>query len=162
VRDGKVYVLYRAEDDSGAMQIGGHTSRLGLAESADGITFVRRADPVFYAADDAQQAREWPGGVEDPRIVEAEDGSYVLTYTQWNRKSFSVGIATSTDLTHWQKHGQAFAAAAGGKYAELRYKSAGIVTRLDKDKARLIAAKINGRYWCTGVKARSIWQLRTT
>jgi len=79
--------------------------------------------------------------------VEADDGSYVLTYTQWNRKSFSVGIATSTDLTHWQKHGQTFAAAAGGKYAELRYKSAGIVTRLDKDKGRLIAAKINGRYW---------------
>jgi beta-1,2-mannosidase len=147
VRDGKVYVLYRAEDDSGAMEIGGHTSRLGLAESADGVTFVRRADPVLYPADDAQQAREWPGGVEDPRIVEADDGSYVLTYTQWNRKSFSVGIATSTDLTHWQKHGPAFAAAAGGKYAELRYKSAGIVTRLDKEKNRLIAAKINDRYW---------------
>jgi predicted GH43/DUF377 family glycosyl hydrolase len=147
VRNGKVYVLYRAEDDSGAMQIGGHTSRLGLAESADGLTFVRRAEPVLYPADDSQQAREWPGGVEDPRIVEADDGSYVLTYTQWNRKSFSVGIATSTDLTHWQKHGQTFAAAAGGKYAELRYKSAGIVTRLDKDKGRLIAAKINGRYW---------------
>jgi len=60
VRDGKVYVLYRAEDDSGAMQIGGHTSRLGLAESADGITFVRRAAPVLYPADDAPQAREWP------------------------------------------------------------------------------------------------------
>jgi predicted GH43/DUF377 family glycosyl hydrolase len=147
VRDGKVYVLYRAEDDSGAMEIGGHTSRLGIAESADGITFVRRGEPVLYPADDSQQAREWPGGVEDPRIVEAEDGSYVLTYTQWNRKSFSVGIATSTDLTHWQKHGPAFAAAAGGKFAELRYKSAGIVTRLDKEKGRLIAAKINGRYW---------------
>src|SRR5437879_3111922 len=31
VRDGKVYVLYRAEDDSGEMQIGAHVSRLGLA-----------------------------------------------------------------------------------------------------------------------------------
>ena len=29
VRHGKVYVLYRAEDNSGAMEIGGHTSRLG-------------------------------------------------------------------------------------------------------------------------------------
>jgi predicted GH43/DUF377 family glycosyl hydrolase len=145
VRDGKVYVLYRAEDDSGAMEIGGHTSRLGLADSKDGITFTRRSDPVFYPADDAQQSREWPGGVEDPRIVEAEDGTYVLTYTQWNRKTFSVGIATSSDLTHWTKHGTAFADAAGGKYADLKYKSAGIVTQLDK--GRLIAAKINGRYW---------------
>jgi beta-1,2-mannosidase len=46
VRDGKVYVVYRAEDDSGAMEIGGHTSRLGLAQSADGITIVRRAEQV--------------------------------------------------------------------------------------------------------------------
>jgi predicted GH43/DUF377 family glycosyl hydrolase len=145
VRDGKVYVLYRAEDDSGAMEIGGHTSRLGLAESTDGISFVRRADPVFYPAEDAQQSREWPGGVEDPRIVEAEDGSYVLTYTQWNRKTYSVGIATSPDLVHWTKGGPAFGSTAGGKYAELKYKSAGMVTRIDK--GRLIAAKINGRYW---------------
>ena len=145
VRDGKLYVLYRAEDDSGTMEIGGHTSRLGLAESTDGIFFVRRADPVFYPADDAQQSREWPGGVEDPRLVEAEDGSYVLSYTQWNRKTYSVGMATSPDLTHWTKHGPSFANAEGGKYAGLKYKSAGIVTHLDK--GRLIAAKINGQYW---------------
>ena len=145
VRDGKVYVLYRAEDDSGAMEIGGHTSRLGLAESKDGVTFTPRADPVFFPADDAQQSREWPGGVEDPRIVEAEDGTYVLTYTQWNHKTYSVGIATSPDLMHWTKHGTAFADAAGGKYTELKYKSAGIVTQLEK--GRLIAAKINGQYW---------------
>jgi predicted GH43/DUF377 family glycosyl hydrolase len=145
VRDGKVYVLYRAEDNSGEMVIGGHTSRLGLAESKDGISFLRRADPVFYPADDAQQSREWPGGVEDPRIVEAEDGTYVLTYTQWNRKIYSVGMATSPDLIHWTKQGTAFASAAGGKYAELKYKSAGIVTHLDR--GRLIAVKINGKYW---------------
>jgi predicted GH43/DUF377 family glycosyl hydrolase len=147
VRDGKIFVLYRAEDDSGTMEIGGHTSRLGLAESADGIHFKRRAAPVFYPAVDDQQAREWPGGVEDPRLVEREDGTYVLTYTQWNRTTFSVGIASSRDLTHWTKHGTAFSTAAGGKYAALKYKSAGIVTRIDPDKGRLIAAKINGRYW---------------
>ena len=145
VRHGKVYVLYRAEDNSGAMEIGGHTSRLGLAESKDGIHFKRRAAPVFYPAADGEQAREWPGGVEDPRIVESEDGTYVLTYTQWNRVTYSVGIATSRDLVHWDKHGPAFLPAAGGKYAQLKYKSAGIVTHLVKD--RLIAAKINGRYW---------------
>ncbi|HEY2858433.1 MAG TPA: GDSL-type esterase/lipase family protein [Terracidiphilus sp.] len=147
VRDRKVYVLYRAEDNSGEMQIGMHTSRLGLAESADGIHFTRRADPVFYPAEDDQKAREWPGGVEDPRIVELEDGTYVLTYTQWNRVTYSVGIATSTDLEHWTKHGPAFLTAANGKYANLMYKSAGIVTRLDVEKGRLIAAKIDGKYW---------------
>jgi predicted GH43/DUF377 family glycosyl hydrolase len=147
VREGKVYVLYRAEDDSGAMEIGGHTSRLGLAESEDGIHFTRHPDPVFFPADDAQQSREWPGGVEDPRLVESPDGVYVLTYTQWNRKTYSVGIATTSDLIHWTKHGPAFFTASNGKYAQLQYKSAGIVTRIDKAKARLIAAKIDGKYW---------------
>ena len=151
VREGKVFVLYRAEDDSGTlsgeMEIGSHTSRLGLAESEDGVHFTRRADPVFFPAKDSQKAREWPGGVEDPRIVESEDGNYVLTYTQWNRKDISVGIATSSDLVHWSKHGPAFLTAAGGKYSHLKYKSAGIVTRLDPDKGRLIAARIDGKYW---------------
>ena len=147
VREGKVYVLYRAEDNSGKMQIGMHTSRLGLAESEDGIHFTRQPEPVFYPGPDDQKAREWPGGVEDPRIVESEDGTYVLTYTQWNRKTYSVGIATSTDLTHWTKHGPAFLTAEDGKYAHLKYKSAGIVTRIDPGKNRLIAAKIDGKYW---------------
>ncbi len=71
VREGKIYVLYRAEDDSGSMGIGLHTSRLGLAESADGLHFTRRAAPVFFPAEDAQKNNEWEGGVEDPRITEA-------------------------------------------------------------------------------------------
>jgi predicted GH43/DUF377 family glycosyl hydrolase len=143
VRDGKIDVLYRAEDDSGTMQIGMHTSRLGLAESDDGIHFVRRGEPVFYPANDDQKAREWPGGVEDPRIVEGPQGTYVLTYTQWNRTTYSVGIATSKDLLHWTKHGPAFGGT--GRYATLMYKSAGIVTRVQDGK--LVAAKIRDLYW---------------
>ena len=89
-----------------------------MAESEDGIHFKRSAEPVFYPAEDDQKAREWPGGVEDPRIVEREDGTYVLTYTQWNRTTYSVGIASSRDLKHWTKHGPAFLTALGGKYAD--------------------------------------------
>lgn len=145
VRNGKVVLLYRAEDDRGAMEIGGHTSRLGLAESDDGIHFKRESKPVLYPADDDQKEREWDGGCEDPRIVEAEDGTYVVTYTQWNKKTYSIGVATSTDLHHWTKHGPIFAKAYAGKYAGLKYKSAGIVTKLSG--GRLIAAKIRGNYW---------------
>ncbi len=145
VRNGKVFVLYRAEDDTGPMQIGLHTSRLGLAQSDDGLHFTRLPEPVFYPASDAQQSREWPGGVEDPRIVEAEDGTYVITYTQWNRVTYSIGIATSRDLLHWTKYGPAFLGAHGGKYDHLQYKSGGIVTHLVGD--RLLAVKINGSYW---------------
>ena len=145
VRDGKIDVLYRAEDDTGAMGIGLHTSRLGLAVSTDGIHFTKEKSPVFFPADDAQKQREWPGGTEDPRIVESPDGSYVLTYTQWNRKIFRVGIATSRDLIHWTKYGPAFADVLSGKYANFGYKSAGIVTQLVGRK--LVAAKIHDKYW---------------
>ncbi len=145
VRDGRIVVLYRAEDASGAMVIGGHTSRLGLAQSTDGTHFRRLPEPVFFPSRDAEQSREWPGGVEDPRLVEAEDGTYVLTYTQWNRQTYTVGTATSHDLEHWTKYGPAFAAAAGGKYRSLAYKSAGILCRLVD--GRLIAARVHGKYW---------------
>jgi beta-1,2-mannosidase len=143
VRDGKIYVLYRAEDDSGTMEIGMHTSRLGLAVSEDGQHFTREDTPVFYPAKDSEQAREWPGGTEDPRIVESPDGGYVITYTQWNRETYRVGIATSPDLHTWTKHGPAFGM---GKYGGLKYKSAGIVTEC-VTKGRCIAAKIDGHYW---------------
>jgi predicted GH43/DUF377 family glycosyl hydrolase len=105
VRNGKIYVLYRAEDDTGEMGIGLHTSRLGLAESGDGIHFTRRPEPVLYPDNDSEKEREWPGGCEDPRIVESANGTYVLTYTQWNRKKTDAAIATSKDLIHWTKHG---------------------------------------------------------
>jgi beta-1,2-mannosidase len=142
VRLGKVYVFFRAEDDSGTMVIGMHTSRLGLASSEDGIHFTTEPAPVFYPDVDSQRDREWPGGVEDPRLVEREDGTYVLAYTQWNRRATDIGIATSTDLIHWAKQGPAL---VGKKYQHFDYKSASIVTRLMN--GRLIAAKIQGKYW---------------
>ncbi len=147
VRGGKVYVLYRAEDDSGSNIIGGHTSRLGLASSADGLHFTREPQPVLSPAKDKEEDRESPGGVEDPRIVEAPNGTYVLTYTQWSRARgvYSVGIATSPDLRHWTKQGPAFRGSLDGRYDEYKYKSAAIVT--ERSKGRVVAAKINGKYW---------------
>lgn len=145
VKDGKVFLLYRAEDASGERQIGGHTSRLGLAESADGLQFTRRATPVLYPDTDAQRQNEWPGGVEDPRLVQTEDGSYVLTYTQWNRDIPRLAVATSRDLVSWTKHGPAFARAANGKYLRVESKSGAILSRIEGD--RIIATRVNGKYW---------------
>jgi predicted GH43/DUF377 family glycosyl hydrolase len=148
VREGKIYLLYRAEDDSG-LGLGRHCSRLGLAVSEDGLSFARRSTPVFYPADDEQREQEWPGGVEDPRLVETEDGTYVMTYTQYNRDRTRLGIATSKDLVSWQKHGFAFDDAAfeqinfdGGKFPG--NKAGAIITRREGD--RLIATKVNGKY----------------
>ena len=145
VRDGKVALLYRAEDDTGKQAIGQHTSRLGMALSTDGIHFAAQPEPVFYPANDGQRSREFPGGAEDPRLVQTDGGTYVLTYTQWNRKQYTVGIATSKDLLHWTKYGPAFQDAADGKYRGLSYKSAGILTQLVD--GRLVATRLHGRYW---------------
>jgi predicted GH43/DUF377 family glycosyl hydrolase len=145
VSNGKIVVFYRAEDDSGKMEIGGHTSRLGMAVSTDGVHFDRQPEPAFYPSRDDQIARESPGGVEDPRLVQSPDGRYILTYTQWSRDTqvFTIGVATSSDLQHWTKFGPIFG--TSGKYAHLKYKSSGIVTQVQGD--RLLAAKIHGRYW---------------
>ncbi len=145
VKDGRMFVLYRAEDASGERKIGGQTSRIGLAESLDGLHFARRSTPVLYPDTDAQRPYEWPGGVEDPRIVEAEDGSYVLTYTQWNRRIPRLAVATSRDLVHWTKHGPAFATAHDGKYLDLESKSGAIVARVEGN--RVIATKVRDTYW---------------
>jgi len=139
VKDGKVYVLYRAEDDSGA-GIGQFTSRLGLAVSEDGIHFKKMPEPVLFPAEDDQKKNEWKGGCEDPRLVETEDGTYVLLYTEFKcgnggGAKTKLGMATSKDLLHWTKLGP-----VGGPS-----KSASLVCKVVGD--RLIAAKINGRYW---------------
>ena len=145
VRNGKVYMLYRAEDATGVSQIGGHTSRLGLAESSDGLHFTRRPTPVLQPDRDAQARYEWTGGVEDPRVVETDDGRYVLTYTQWNGDVPRLAVATSTDLVTWSKHGPAFALAGDGKFLRSESKSGSILCRVAGE--HLIATKINGKYW---------------
>ncbi|HMC55827.1 MAG TPA: glycoside hydrolase family 130 protein [Gemmatimonadaceae bacterium] len=145
VRNGKVYLLYRSEDASGAAEIGGHTSRLGLAESSDGLRFTRRAAPVLYPDHDDQSNNEWPGGVEDPRIVEREDGTYVLTYTQWNRQVPRLAVATSRDLVTWTKHGPAFEHSQDGKYMSVESKSGAILSRVVGD--HIVATRVNGTYW---------------
>ena len=102
--------------------------------------------PVLFPDKDAQARYEWTGGVEDPRIVETDDGTYVLTYTQWNRDVPRLAVATSRDLVHWTKHGPAFATAESGKYLQTsRRKSGAILTRVVGD--RLVATKVNGKYW---------------
>lgn len=143
VYNGKIAVLYRAEDHSG-QGIGQRTSRLGYAESQDGIHFVREKKPVFYPKDDKQKDLEWPGGCEDPRIAVTEDGIYVMLYTQWNQKLPRLAVATSRDLHTWEKHGPVFAKAYGGRFYNTFSKSASLVTSLKDGK--MVITKVNGKY----------------
>ena len=140
----KIYVLYRAEDRSG-VGIGMRTSRLGLAESTDGITMKRRPAPVMFPGNDSQKEFEWPGGCEDPRIVETVKGNYVLLYTSWNRDVARLSVATSSDLLHWKKQGPAFLKAYDGKFLNHWSKSGSVVTK--QINGKFIATKINGKYW---------------
>ena len=143
VYNGRVALLYRAEDHSGG-GIGTRTSRLGLALSGDGVHFEKNSEPCFYPDVDSQYDAEWPGGCEDPRVVKTEEGLYVMTYTQWNRKVPRLAVATTRDFKTWEKHGLAFGKCHDGRFAEAFSKSASIVTRFTEDG--LVAAKVNGKY----------------
>jgi predicted GH43/DUF377 family glycosyl hydrolase len=139
VRDGKIHLLLRAEDTVGRYS---GTSRIGLATSTDGISFDVEPAPVIYPADDAWQAWEWPGGCEDPRVVESPDGGFVCLYTAFDGKVGTLFVATSSDLRAWTKHGPAF---AGTPYAMRSSKSGAIVTEVVD--GRVLAARVDGRFW---------------
>lgn len=139
VRNGKVYMVYRAEDKIGKYA---GTSRLGLAISDDGLHFKKQPQPIFYPSNDTQKKYEWEGGCEDPRIVESQDGRYIMTYTSYDGKIARLLLATSTDLLHWQKHGLVL---GEGKHKNTWSKSGAIVA--ERKGSKIVAKKINELYW---------------
>jgi predicted GH43/DUF377 family glycosyl hydrolase len=142
VRNDTVFMLYRAED-----MVGKHagTSRIGLAWSTDGLHFTRHAYPVLYPDNGPLKSMEWEGGCEDPRIVENDAGSYIMTYTAYDGDKARLMVATSTDLYHWIKLGPAFARAYNGRYLNYWSKSGSIVSIYRNGSP--IANKVNGSYW---------------
>lgn len=144
IKDGKVMMLYRAEDNPAA-SLGGRTSRIGLAESSDGLHFIKHPAPVLYPDSTSKFFQyEYPGGCEDPRIVATDDGHYILTYTAWNGKTARLSIASSSDLLHWIKHGPIFLN-AGQKWLDTWSKSGAVVSKMRNGNP--VAIKINGKYW---------------
>lgn len=137
--DGRICLLVRAEDHVGRYA---GTSRIGLATSTDGRHFELEPEPVLAPGNDRWQAWEWPGGCEDPRVVQAPDGSFVCTYTAFDGKVGCLFVATSTDLRRWTKHGPAFARTA---YVRRPTKAGSILTKLEG--GRLVATQIEGKYW---------------
>jgi predicted GH43/DUF377 family glycosyl hydrolase len=119
----KFVMLYRAQDAAG-------TSRLGYAESADGIHFTRRPEPVL--SPEAEYEKD--GGVEDPRLQEFGE-TYYLTYTGYNKRDAQLCLATSQDLVHWERRG-VILPAYKGNWNKGWTKSGAIVPE-----------KINGKYW---------------
>jgi len=153
VKDDKVYLFYRSQDLNG-------TSRIGLAISSDGLHFEKNATPVFYPDKDHMKVYEWNykkelnpensedclscyfDGVEDPRIVESDDGTYIMTYTSYDGKTARLSLASSKNLINWTKHGLVL---SDSIYKDTWSKSGAIVVKRKGNK--IIATKINGKYW---------------
>lgn len=138
VKDGKVYLLYRAEDKIGKYA---GTSRIGLAVSDDGLHFTKLKDPVLYPDNDTLKVFEWEGGIEDPRVVETEDNQFLMSYTAYDGTTARLLLATSKDLSHWTKHGTVL----NGKYKNTWSKSGAVVVK--EINGSIVATKINGKYW---------------
>jgi predicted GH43/DUF377 family glycosyl hydrolase len=138
VRDGKIWLLYRAEDKIGKFA---GTSRIGLASSKDGLHFQKQPEPVFFPDNDSLKIYEWEGGVEDPRVVESPDGKYIMTYTSYDGKTARLMLAISDDLNRWNKHGIVLK----GKYKNTWSKSGAIVAKQIGEN--IVAQKVNGKYW---------------
>jgi predicted GH43/DUF377 family glycosyl hydrolase len=123
LRGDKIVMLYRAQDKQG-------TSRLGYAESKDGIHFERRDVPVLSPS----EPYEKDGGVEDPRLVQFGD-TYFLTYTGYNKKDAQLCLATSKDLIHWDRKGVIMPANKGNW--NVKWTKSGAI----------VPEKIDGKYW---------------
>lgn len=118
-----VYLLYRAEDSTGIGKWNG-TSRIGLAESNDGIHFSRLSNPVLVPT----ESWELPGGCEDPRIARIRDTFY-LTYTAYDGETARLAMAVSDDLQSWEKKGLMFPDRGWTK------------------SGAILEEPVNGRYW---------------
>jgi len=123
MRGDKVAMLYRSQDKQG-------TSRLGYAESADGIHFMRRNEPALSPS----APYEENGGVEDPRLVQFGDTFY-LTYTGYNKTDAQLCLATSKDLIHWERKGVIIPANKGNW--NVKWTKSGAI----------VPEKIDGKYW---------------
>ena len=122
-RGDKTVMLYRAQDKQG-------TSRLGYAESTDGVHFTRRDEPVLIPTEDYEK----DGGVEDPRLVQFGE-TYYLTYTGYNKKDAQLCLATSADLIHWDRKGVIIPANKGNW--NVKWTKSGAI----------VPEKIDGKYW---------------
>jgi predicted GH43/DUF377 family glycosyl hydrolase len=123
IRGDKIVMLYRAQDKQG-------TSRLGYAESTDGIHFTRRDEPVLSPTEEYEK----DGGVEDPRLAQFGD-TYYLTYTGYNQKDAQLCLATSRDLIHWDRKGVIVPANQGNW--NVKWTKSGAI----------VPEKIDGKYW---------------
>ena len=121
--NGKTVLLFRARDARG-------TSRIGYAESADGLHFKIDPRPVLEPVEPYERG----GGVEDPRVLRIGT-IYYMTYTGYNGRDAQLCLATSPDLRHWSRQGVILPAYQGTW-----------ITGWTKSGA-MAPERINGKWW---------------
>ena len=116
-------------------------SHLRLASSRDGIHFEAAATPTLTG----QGALE-TYGIEDCRVT-AIEGRFYLTYTAVSPAGIAVGLASTADWEHFERHGVIF-------------------PPCNKDCA-LFPERVGGRYWAlhrpasSGIGSNDIWVSRS-
>lgn len=153
IMDGRIVCVFRAYGDDDQW-------RMGLGWSDDGLRFTRSDQPVFHAGPgDAflGSLRELGAAsvsYGDSRLVAAEDGVFYLYFNYFSNgvaPRQELAVASTRDMVTWTMHGRIFSAIAPAdqdvipEHAPWRFPHPGVVTRLQGD--RLVAARINGRYF---------------
>jgi predicted GH43/DUF377 family glycosyl hydrolase len=144
--DGIIRMLYRATNDVHFAAGGRYVSSIGYAESADGIHFERRAEPLIMPDMPYEQGL----GCEDPRVVQIDD-EYFIYYTAVEgvppNINVRIALATTTDFKTVTKHGVVGPAGAPSK------------------AATLLPEPVNGQYiwyftWCSDTPGATILHAR--
>ena len=86
------HMYYRAVDQN-------DISSIGYAQLVDNKVVKRLDKPVLSPETNYEKM-----GIEDPRITYL-DGTYYLFFTAYDGKNALIEYATSSDLTHFEKHG---------------------------------------------------------
>jgi len=95
LEDGVYRMLFRAVGDD-------WISRLGLAESGDGVHFNINPNPSMTPLEPWET-----NGCEDPRMVKI-DGKYYVTYTAFDGITARAAMTSSTDFYNWSQRRQLF------------------------------------------------------
>lgn len=122
--DGRTILLYRAQDDKGV-------SRIGIAESNDGIHFKPEDQPVL-----SPSLPDEANGIEDPRLCSSllNKDEWFLTATAYD-KDAQLALYKSKDLRHWDRVGIMMPAKKGAW--NINWTKSGAI----------VPEKINEKFW---------------
>ena len=90
----KYHLFYRAVGKGNSWH-----SSIGYAVSDNGEVFTRFKKPLLYPKKPFEKL-----GVEDPRITKV-DNTFFMTYTAYDGDCARLGLATSSNLKSWIRHG---------------------------------------------------------